>query len=177
MAAILGFVLVLAALAVAVLGVGWLLPVKHRCARSAVFKQPPQAVWALVTAPAAYPDWRKDARHVEVLSGESGRLRWRESGGERPLTFEVIASQPETRWSIRIVDAGLPFSGVWIFDLVPDGAGCRLSIREEGEIYSPFFRFMARFVFGYHRTLEAYLRAVAAHFGETVRVEVAPTWG
>jgi hypothetical protein len=170
-----GGVLVLAALTGLVLGIGWLLPAKHFCARSAVYQQPPGTVWALITAPADYPQWRKDVRTVEVLSAERP-LRWREAGGDRPLTFEVVQSDPTKRWRTKIVDKGLPFGGGWVFDLVPEGAGSRLTIREEGEVYNLFFRFMARFIFGYHRTLEAYLHAVGQKFGETVRPEVAPTW-
>ena len=177
MVLILGLLILLAALAGLVLGIGWLLPVKHYSARSAVFQQSPEAVWALITAPAAYAEWRSGVKSVELLTGEQNRLRWREYGGERPLTFEVVQSEPMKRWATRIVDQGLPFGGGWIFDLVPDGAGCRLSIREEGEIYNLMFRVMARFVFGYHRGLEAYLRAVGAKFGQSVRVEIAPTWG
>jgi len=173
---ILGAVVLLAVVAGLVLAIGWMLPVKHYCARSAVFKQPPEAVWALVTNLAEYPAWRKDVRSVEILSA-ANPLRWRESGAERPLTFEVVQADPMRRWGTRIVDQGLPFGGGWIFDLVPEGAGCRLTIREEGEVYNVFFRFIARFVIGYHRALEAYLKAVAVKFGETVRLEIAPTWG
>lgn len=31
-----------------------------------------------------------------------------------------------------------------------------------GEVYSPFFRFMARFVFGYERTMRTYLDGLEA---------------
>lgn len=177
MAMVIAIILVLVGVAGVVLGVGWLLPVRHHCARSAVFRQPPQAIWALISDPAGYPAWRRDVKRVELLPTPEGRLRWREEGGERPLTFEVQHSEPMRRLVTRIVDQGLPFGGGWTFDLVPEGAGCRLTIREDGEIYNPFFRFMARFVFGYHRTLESYLKAMGARLGESVRTELAPTWG
>ena len=177
MVMIVGAAVVLLLLAAAVWIVGMLLPVPHVCARSAVFRQPPDAVWALIGDPQGYPAWRKDVRAVEMLPPVEGRKRWRETGGERPLTFEVVSAEPPKRLVTRIADTGLPFGGGWTFDLVPDGQGCRLSIRENGEIYNPLFRFMARFVIGYHRTLEAYLRAVGAKFGEATRPEVAPTWG
>src|SRR5262249_23686839 len=146
--------------------------VKHYCARSAVFQQPPEAVWALITTPADYPKWRKDVKAVELLPALQGRVRWRESGGERPLTFEGATTTPVKRWTTSIGDQGLPFGGGWVFDLLPDGSGCRLTLREEGEIYNLFFRFMARFVVGYHRTLEAYLQAMAIHYGQIIRIEV-----
>ena len=43
----------------------------------------------------------------------------------------------------------------------------RVTLTEAGEIYNPIFRFMARFVFGYSGTIEAYLKALHAKFGET----------
>jgi hypothetical protein len=176
MVMIVGAVVGLLLLAAAVWIVGLLLPVQHVCARSAVYRQPPAAVWALISNPAGYPAWRRDVRGVDLLAPVEGRPRWRESGGERPLTFEVVSSDPPKRLVTRIADTGLPFGGGWTFDLVPDGKGCRLSIRENGEIYNPLFRFMARFAIGYHRTLEAYLRALGGTFGEATRPEVAPTW-
>jgi hypothetical protein len=177
MVVVIAVILVLAGIAGMVLAVGWLLPVKHYCARSAVFRQPVDAVWAVIADPAGYPAWRKDVKRVELLPAPEGRMRWREESGERPLTFEVERSEPPRRLVTRIVDRNLPFGGGWTFDLVPEGEGCRLTIREDGEIYNPFFRFMARFVFGYHRTLENYLKAIGARFGESVRPEPAPTWG
>jgi len=41
-----------------------------------------------------------------------------------------------------------------------------VTVTENGEITSPFFRFMARFVFGYAGTIESYLRGLAEHYGE-----------
>lgn len=43
--------------------------------------------------------------------------------------------------------------------------------REEGEIYNPIFRCLARFVFGYTSSLESYLKSLGGKFGE----EVTPT--
>ncbi len=176
MTLIVGAVAVLILFAAAVWIVGLLLPVRHVSARSAVYRQPPDAVWALISVPQAYPAWRKDVRTVEMLPPVEGRLQWREVGGERPLTFEVVTMEVPRRLVTRIADTGLPFGGGWTFSLVPDGNGCRLSIRENGEIYNPVFRFVARFFIGYHRTLEAYLKAVGAKFGEVTRPEIAPTW-
>ncbi len=41
-----------------------------------------------------------------------------------------------------------------------------VTITENGEIYNPFFRFMARFVFGYTVTMETYLKALGKKFSE-----------
>ena len=48
-----------------------------------------------------------------------------------------------------------------------------VTITEEGRIGNPLFRFMARFVFGYSGTIESYLRALAARYGEEARITAA----
>jgi hypothetical protein len=60
------------------------------------------------------------------------------------------------------------FGGTWTFEVEPAADGCNVTITERGEVYNPFFRFMGRFVLGYSGTLNAYLQALARHFGETV---------
>jgi hypothetical protein len=65
----------------------------------------------------------------------------------------------------RIADQGLPFGGRWTYELAPSNAGTRVVITEDGEIYNPIFRFMARFVFGYAGTLETYLSQLQARMG------------
>ena len=41
-----------------------------------------------------------------------------------------------------------------------------MRIREDGEIYNPLFRFLARFAFGYNGTIDTYLKSMAKKFGE-----------
>ena len=43
-----------------------------------------------------------------------------------------------------------------------DGEGTRVTLTENGEIYNPVFRFMARFVFGYDGTMRTYLDGLEA---------------
>ncbi|HZD05714.1 MAG TPA: hypothetical protein VE173_12380, partial [Longimicrobiales bacterium] len=64
-----------------------------------------------------------------------------------------------------IADEGLPFGGTWTYVLEPDAGGTRVTLTEDGEIYNPFFRFMARFVFGYDGTMRSYLDGLEARMG------------
>ena len=43
-----------------------------------------------------------------------------------------------------------------------------MTITESGVIHNPLFRFLARFLFGYTGTADAYLRALGAKHGESV---------
>ena len=72
----------------------------------------------------------------------------------------------------RIVDKELPFGGSWTWEISPAAeGGSRVSITENGEIYNPFFRFMARYVFGYTGTMETYLRNLGKKLGQDVTPE------
>lgn len=154
-------VLVLAAAAVLI--AGWLLPEAHIAERAASLPRPPREVWALVTDPARAPEWRKEVQRVEMLDTANGSRRWRETGKGGTLTLVEELSEPPRRWITRIDDPELPFGGRWIFTLEPEGSGSRLTIREEGEVYNPIFRFVSRFILGHHATLDAYLGQLSAH--------------
>ncbi len=58
---------------------------------------------------------------------------------------------------------GLPFGGTWTYELAPAGpTATRLTITEDGEVYSPIFRLVGRFFLGYDATLERYRDALMA---------------
>jgi uncharacterized protein YndB with AHSA1/START domain len=142
-------------LLVVVLGVGYWLPVAHVETRSAAFAHPPDRVFAAIADIENYPRWRSDVDAVEVLAWEP-RVRWREYGDD-PITFERVEIRPPSRLVTRIADPDLPFGGTWTFELAEEGKGTRLTITEHGEVYSPLFRFMSRYVFGHGATLERFL--------------------
>ena len=140
-----------------VVGVGYLLPVKHTATRERSYAAPPSAVFAAITTPAEFPSWRAGVKRVELLPDEAGHRRFREVSGDGTITFVVDESVPERRLVTRIADKSLPFGGSWTYELAPSANGTTLRITENGEVYNPVFRFMSRFVFGHHRTLEGYL--------------------
>ncbi len=153
--------LVLLAAVIAV--VGWLLPVAHVATRHATLAAAPDAVWRVITNVEAFPSWRSDVTSVERVAGPV--VTWIEHGSSGRLTFAVAESEAPRRLVTRIADRSLPFGGTWTYDLVPDGGGTRLTITENGEIYNPIFRAMARFVFGYEATMASYLEALRKKVG------------
>jgi hypothetical protein len=67
----------------------------------------------------------------------------------------------------RVIDPAGDFGGTWTYDLAPgEGGGTQVTITEDGEIYNPIFRVVARFITGYEATMESYLDALAAHVGQ-----------
>lgn len=65
----------------------------------------------------------------------------------------------------RRADPSLPFGGRWTYELRAAPAGTTLRITEDGEVYNPLFRFMWKFIFTHHRTIDVYLRDLAARVG------------
>ena len=82
------------------------------------------------------------------------------------VTYRVEVLDPPRRMQVRIADTSLPFGGTWTYDLAQREGGTELTITERGEVYNPVFRFMSRFVFSQHATIDAYLRALGTKLGE-----------
>ena len=130
---------ILSALIAVVVGLGFLLPKTHIATRTVVVNAAPSRVWSAIKTVEAYPRWRGHA-----------------------MTMEVIEEVKERRLVTRIADAHLPFGGTWTYELVPMGAGTQVTIIEDGVIRNPIFRCMARYVIGYHATMDEYLERLTA---------------
>lgn len=156
----------LAGLVGAIAIVGVFLPRDHVASRSAVYRQPPDAVFSVISDVARGAAWRKGLTAVELLPPVEGRTRFREVSGSDAIVMEVQELRPPDRMVTRIADPDQPFGGTWTFELTRDGDRTRLRITERGEVYNPIFRTLARFVFGYTSTMDAYLKDLGVRFGE-----------
>ena len=147
----------LVAFLVLVLAIGWLLPVGHRASRTVVVTASPDKVFAIVTDMARYPEWNSAVERVEVTGdpGAGQRARLFGSFGEIPYVVETF--EPPSRLVTRIDGTDMDFGGTWTYELRPSGTGTEITITEDGEVYNPFFRFMSRFVFGHHATIDQFL--------------------
>ncbi len=168
---------VLVLVVAAVVVVGALLPAEHEVTRRVRVKRTPEEVWRTLTDIEAFPSWRPRLARVELLTPEGGRPRWREVGKDGAITFELVESDVPRRLVTRIADAALPFGGSWTYVLAPDDGGCLLAVTERGEVRNLLYRFMSRFVFGHSATIDAYLRALGATYGEDVTPRAATEEG
>ncbi|MFY9343851.1 MAG: SRPBCC family protein [Planctomycetota bacterium] len=159
---------VLAAVVVLVAIVGALLPVAHAAARRITLRQPAAAIFAALADHATMPQWRRDLKSVTELPARNGKRCWREVSGFGPMDLMVEREVPERELVTRIVTEGSPFGGTWTFRLSPKDGGTEVAITENGEVYNVFFRALARFVFGHTATIDEYLKALGAKFGEQV---------
>ena len=151
---------VLGAILLIVLLVGWSLPVKHHATSEATFKTSPQTLYQLITDVDRFPKWRSSVERVEQLPDSAGKKRFREIGSDGSIVYEIESAVPNQRLVTHIADKSLPFGGSWTHELIPRGDSTTLRITEDGEIYNPLFRFVARFILGYTSTMEKYLAAV-----------------
>ncbi len=156
----------------ALIGVGVALPRGHVAARRVRLRQPPEEVWARIRDHAAEPGWRSKLDRVERLPDADGRERWREVQGRSSMTFETLEAVPPRRLVRRIADEKLPFGGSWTIEVADDGVGgSSVVVTEHGEVKHPLFRVISRFVIGHTRTIDGYLRDLAASFGEAAEPE------
>ena len=160
---------VLAAIVAAITIAGLLIPREHRATSSVVLRQPPDSVWRVVRDLGGVPSWWPEITQSERLPDQNGRETWRQkmSGFDMPLA--VLVSEPPRRLVTEIAAGSeAAFGGTWTYELAPDTAGTRISITEAGWVSNPIFRFMSRVVFGYHATLDGYLKHLGKRFGEEV---------
>lgn len=141
-----------------VYGVGYFLPEAHQANGDVLIDAPPEVVWETLTDVSAYGSWRSDVDSVMGVAGTTASRVWTEEPSG--LSFSTVIYQPGILWRVRITNEGLPFGGAWSYRLAQEGAGTRLAITEDGEVYSPFYRFVSRFIMGHDRTLRRYLNDV-----------------
>jgi uncharacterized protein YndB with AHSA1/START domain len=159
--------------ALAAVAIGASLPKEHTATRSARFRESPDVIWSTLTGFAQYPAWRSTVKSVEILPPVNGMAAWREADSHgNAIPYVLVESDAPRRMTTRITDPKLPFGGTWTFEITPDaGGGSSVRITEHGEVYNPLFRFVSRYIMGYTATIDAYLKALGAKFGETPVLE------
>ena len=147
---------------------GMFLPRGHTVTSSVVLAQPIDSVWSVVSDLTSYPSWWRDVKSMERVEDGVGEVSWlqRDAQGQE-LPIEIVASDPPIQLVTRIANDKLPFGGTWTYSLESVSSGCRVTLTEDGEIFNPVFRVVARYIVGYHGTIDRYLIALGARFDET----------
>ena len=140
--------------------VGVFLPKAHRESRTTEFAVAPSVVFDTIAGFARASEWRPDVTQVDVLPDDGRGRVIREHTGQGVVPYRVEVYEPPTRLVMRIDDHSLPYAGAWIYELHPEGAGTRLTITEEGEVFDPVFRVMQKFFFSPYATIDRYVEAL-----------------
>jgi hypothetical protein len=170
-------VIVLASLLV-LLAVVWIcgsiVPRGHVASRSIYLAgAKPDEVWKTLADFSEYGAWAPEVTGTKRLPDQNGNPVWSLEGKwAMPLELEVI--EPPRMLVTRIADPKLPFGGTWTWEISPENEGTRIVVTEHGDIKSPIFRLLSRYVFGYTSTLDTYLKALAKRFGATATPTAPP---
>ena len=167
---VLWFFVVLAAVLILVVVIGWLLPKEHEATREGRYRQSPETIWKTITDIDALPSWRAGLKSVKRLPGGNGLPAWVETTDSGIIPFETTVLEPPRKLVVRIADPKLPFGGTWTYEIRATPEGSALRITENGEVYNPIFRFVSRFVLGYTGTIDAYLKSLAKKFGDPAQI-------
>lgn len=159
-------------LALLLTAAGALLPVAHTAKVRFELKQPPEAVYDVITDLASQHEWRRGLDSLHVLDATAPQ-RWRESSGSGTIEFLRIDEIRPRMARTQIQGAREQgFGGTWTWDLVPaEDGGTIVTITENGEVYNPLFRLLSRTIFSSYRSLEDYARDLGARFGQDVDIE------
>ena len=150
------------------------LPVGHVASRYVMIGAPIDVVFSTITEFEASGSWRGLKSVSVTKDAETGRTRVTEESSNGPMTMEVEQLIPPTRLVMRIVDESA-FGGAWAYALEPQANTTRITITEHGEIYNPVFRFVAKYIMGYTRTIDSYLMSLGRKFGaEVVPADAMP---
>jgi hypothetical protein len=149
--------------------VGAMLPRAHVATRSASFRASPEQLFAAMRDFGALASWRPEIKSVELLPTSAGAVQFRELSKHSAVTYRLKEERAGERLVLEIADETLPFGGTWTLEIARGASGGgSVRITEHGFVKPALFRVLARFVFGYTTTMDAYLRALGRKFGETV---------
>jgi polyketide cyclase/dehydrase/lipid transport protein len=146
--------------------IGSRLAQSHRASVARTFPLAADVIWEAITDVEAFPSWRAGVKRIERLPDRNGFPAWIEEGRSGKIMLSIERMERPRILVGRIADPKLPFGGTWTYEIVPDGIGSLLTITENGEIYNPMFRFMARFILGYDRTIRSYMSSLEKRLAE-----------
>jgi len=159
----------LALVALVLLGGAWLygrsLPRDHIVSSTIVLVSPADSVWRVIRNFEDTPAWWSDLKAARRVSGT--RETWEQDmGTSGTMRIEVTSETPGRRLVTSVLnDDQDDWGGTWTYDVVASGPGTEVTITENGWVERPLFRVVLKYR-GVHRTVDGYLRSLAARFGE-----------
>jgi hypothetical protein len=161
-------------------GIGTSLPIDHQASCSATYAEPASGLFKLVEDDGDSVRWRPDIASAVLVSGKGPTAVWRETDVYGHTITYRTTEFVDGSILARTIDfvPGMPFGGTWTINVSPvetpsgnnSSGRSDISIREDGKIYNPFFRFLARYVFGYTQSIQTYLENLGRRTHENPQI-------
>lgn len=136
----------------------------HSISVSVKLRADPESIAELIRDVENYPTWRSGVQ-IDNLLTRVGTSQFTETVGTETIQYRLEEQIPGEKFVATILDENLPFGGTWTFKICSQADGSTLVVvREDGVVRDPIYRFFAKYVFGYERTLSEYVDALARHF-------------
>jgi hypothetical protein len=150
-------------LALLVFVIGLFLPKTKSAEETVEFNAVPEEIWSIATEVEQQPRWRTDLKKVEILERTPGYEVWTEFPvNGAPLTCKMRKKVPFKRYEMEITRPAV-FRGRRIIEL--NGLNIdvtRVTVAEQVEIRNPYMRVYAHLSFDLRRTIERYVKDLAA---------------
>jgi uncharacterized protein YndB with AHSA1/START domain len=161
------FILILIVLAVAAYLYARSIPAHQTHTRTTTLKQPPEAIFALLTDLPNFPTWNRSMVKIEMLPPVDGKEATRQTfKGNMQMTIITSESTPPKHLVRSMGDIGGTFEGSWTYDIAPTADGSEIVLTEQATMNNPFFRLMVK-LFSPTKYMDEHLEGMAKHFGET----------
>lgn len=151
-------VVILVIITATVFLIGSILPREHVAERTRQIPLTPSQTYAKIADLPGRAKWVPGLKQVTIEPG--GRF-YTEVHDMGPLRMEILEQTPPAKFVTRIADEALEFGGAWTITIARHPQGATVTIREDGFVKSPLFRFFSRFVFGHTRTMDRFLQGLA----------------
>jgi uncharacterized protein YndB with AHSA1/START domain len=143
------------------------LPREHTAGSTITLVAPVDSVYAAIRDIGGQAAWWNDVKGVTRLTARARESWEQDMGSWGKVQLEISAVSPPNRLVTTILnDDQQDWGGTWSYEIVASGSGTDVTIIEDGWVESPMFRVVARMM-GHHRTMDSFLRSLAARFGET----------
>lgn len=142
---------------------GLFLPKSHKITKTLFLNYDPENIWVYINDIEHYPKWRPSVKKVEIVStNPAGLTSWQEYYHFNSRTmFQITESTPYSDMVIKTADRESYYSCKWNISIKEAENGTLLTIVEEGEIYNPLFRSIAKLK-GIDKPLNEYLSDLKA---------------
>jgi len=151
---------------VLIYAIGYFMSIGHTATVEKKFKINKDELWDILTNYKGYTEWRRGIKELIVDDAD----QWTEINDYGDIVHYQLEIAEEKRiMTIRIMNKDLPYGGFWEFIIDPQEEGCSLKITESGEVYSPVYRFMSKYIFGHDTTLKNYMEDLETKVNASVK--------